>query len=41
MIEYAKQITVVFWVLENLGAKQLGSVAYTKGPSTYRKVEET
>ena len=27
-------------LLESIGAKQLGSIAYIAGPSRYRKVEE-
>ena len=38
--QYAKQIIVVIILvfLENIGAKQLASIAYVTGPNRYRKV---
>ena len=42
-VRYAKKVIVVdsFFLLENFGAKQLGSSAYKRGSDRYRKVEET
>ena len=40
LLVYDRQTIIVFFVIENFGVKQLGSIAYITGPGRRRRVDE-